>query len=90
MCVAWDPDKAIGNVDTHGILFGDAEGVLFDPRAISVEDGDARAEQRLITIGMDHLGRILVVVYTYRDDVIRMISARRSTRNERKSDESGI
>lgn len=89
MRVVWDPEKASGNVLKHGVRFSDAEGVLFDPGAIS-EEYEELGEQRLVSIGRDHVGRILVVAYTYRGEDIRLISARRATRRERHSYEEGV
>ena len=90
MRVTWDPEKAKLNRRKHGIRFSDAEGVLFDPHALTEEDQAADGEQRYVTIGLDSLGRVLVVVYTYRGDDIRLISARRATRKERRSYEKRI
>jgi len=64
--------------------------VLFDPNALSMEDESSETEQRFIAIGLDHLLRILFVVYTYRGENIRLISARPATRHERRQYESGI
>jgi uncharacterized protein len=63
---------------------------LYDPNALSFEDTTAKGEQRFIVIGMDHLWRLLVVVYTDRGDVVRLISARPATRSERRNYEDGI
>jgi len=90
MRVVWDPGKARTNLRKHGVRFSDAEGVLFDPNALTVEDPTAEGEQRLVTIGTDPLGRILVVVYMYRGEDLRLISARRATRKERQQYEAGI
>ncbi len=70
--------------------FSDAKAVLFDPNALSFEDATAQGEQRFVVIGMDHLWRLLVVVYVHRGDRIRLISARPATRSERLKYESGI
>lgn len=83
MRFAWDPDKAASNLEKHGVEFADAVAVFEDPLAITVEDDDFD-EERHITIGMDAFGRVLVVVYTWRGEVIRIISARLATRPERK------
>ena len=88
--IEWDANKAKVNLKKHGIHFSDAEAVLFDPNAISFEDENAEGEQRHVAMGLDHLGRVLVVVYTYRGENIRLISARRATQNERRAYESGI
>jgi len=79
----WDPNKAKSNYKKHGIRFADAVGVFEDENAITIED-DHQKEDRFITIGRDFLSRILVVVYTFRHIVIRIISARRATARERK------
>jgi uncharacterized DUF497 family protein len=49
---------------------------------ITREGDSAEDEQRFVTLGLDALGRVLVVVYTYRGDTLRIISARKATRNE--------
>ena len=79
----WDRNKASTNLNKHGIDFADAVSVFSDELAITIFD-DRFEEERFITIGMDILSRILVVVYTLRDDEIRLISARKATRNERR------
>ena len=83
MSYEWDPDKAKSNYKKHGVKFADAVGVFEDENAITIEDEHKR-EDRYITIGKDFLSRILVVVYTFRDIVIRIISARKATAPERK------
>ncbi len=75
MQVEWDSNKAYINFQKHGIRFSDAEAVLYDPNALSCEDTTAKGEQRFIVIGMDHLWRLLVVVYKDRGDRVRLISA---------------
>ena len=90
MDVSWDPKKADANFRKHKIRFSDAEAVLFDPIALTIEDHDVKQEKRFVSVGSDSLGRILVVVYTYRGDTIRIISARRASSKERKYYEKGI
>jgi len=51
---------------------------------------ESEGEQRFVTVGMDALGRILIVVYTYRGEDIRLISARSATKSERMQYEEGI
>jgi uncharacterized DUF497 family protein len=85
MDIVWDPEKARTNLKKHGIHFSDAEIVLFDPNALTREDVDGENEQRFVSIGMDAIGRILVVVYTYRGEDIRLLSARPATKRERES-----
>ena len=81
----YDPAKAVANLKKHGISFADAEGVLEDPLALTVQDPDSEGEARFITIGMGSASELLVVVYTERNEEYRIISARRPTRKERKS-----
>ena len=81
MDAEWDPAKARANLRKHGIRFADAVTALEDARAISVR-GEWEDEERWITIGMDSLARLLVVVYTWRGEQIRLISARPATRRE--------
>ena len=90
MKIIWDPVKAAANIRKHKIHFSDAEPVFFDPMALTREDDDATDEQRFVSVGLDALNRILVVVYTYRGEDIRLISARRATSKERKHYEEGI
>lgn len=79
----WDPRKARSNLGKHGIDFADAVMVFEDDAAITVDD-DSSDEERFVTMGADQLGRVLVVVYTWRGDRIRIISARKATEPERK------
>jgi len=79
----WDPKKSNSNYHKHGIYFSDAVSVFEDDLAITIED-DCSEEQRFITLGRDAFRRILVVVYTWRGDDIRIISARKATPNDRK------
>jgi len=90
MKILWDPEKADFNYRKHKVRFSDAEPVLFDAMALSREDEAVDDEQRFVTIGVDAQNRILVVVYAHRGQDIRLISARRATKNERKSYEEGI
>lgn len=71
------------NLDKHGIDFAEAVAVLEDDTALTLDD-DHPDEERFITIGSDTFGRVLVVVYTWRGDVIRLISARKATPRERQ------
>jgi hypothetical protein len=80
----WDPRKAIANLRKHGVDFADAGTVLHDEQAITIPDESSDAEDRFITLGMDALGRVLVVVYTWRGDRPRLISARKATSRERR------
>ena len=86
----WDPNKAKSNISKHKINFEDAATVFKDEHAISIYDEEySLNEDRWITIGMDLKTRTLVVVHTFIefDDIncnIRIISARKATKNEQK------
>ncbi len=80
--IDFDPAKARENLVKHKVSFAHAEQALRDPYATTIEDPDALGEQRFVTLGMDALGRILVVVHTPRGDRVRLISARKASRGE--------
>ena len=85
MMVVWDTNKASENLGKDKIEFSHAATVLDDPLAITIED-ERHEEQRFITLGANLLGRILVVVYAYAgEEKIRLISARKATKKERKT-----
>jgi uncharacterized protein len=78
----FDPAKARSNLRKHGVSFAHAEQALRDDMAVTVEDPDARGEQRFATLGMDALGRVLVIIHTPRGERTRVISARKASRGE--------
>ena len=80
----WDSRKAASNLRKHGIDFADAALVLHDDHALTVRDDLYPEEERFITLGMDALGRVLVVLHTPRGERVRLISARASTPAERR------
>jgi uncharacterized DUF497 family protein len=86
----WDADEARENVRNHdGVRFEESRPVFDDPYAVTIADDESDPlEQRFVSIGMGALGRVLVVVYTYRDDNIRIISARLAMPHERTAYET--
>lgn len=80
--IEFDPAKARANLAKHKASFAHAEQALRDVHAVTIEDPDALGEKRFVTLGMDALGRILVVVHTPRGERIRLISARKASRGE--------
>lgn len=80
--VEFDPVKAAANLRKHKVSFAHAEQALRDPMARRIEDPDSTDEQRFVTLGMDALGRVLVVIHTPRGERTRLISARRASRGE--------
>ncbi len=86
----WDPAKARQNVKKHKVSFERAATVFLDPRALSeLDEEHSRKEERWVTLGLDQTGVLLVICHTYREETelharIRIISARKATRNEAK------
>jgi len=89
MSYEWDPDKARANLINHYIRFADGVIALEDERALTIRDISSEEEERWVTLGMDAYGRVLVVVYTWRAETIRLISARLATQRERRQYEQG-
>lgn len=85
MEISFDPGKAAANFKKHGVSFAHAEQALRDVRALTMDDPDAVGEWRQVTLGMDALGRVLVVVHTQRGERTRIISARKASRGETSS-----
>jgi len=87
----WDAEKAEANLQKHGVSFGEAATVFFDPLSITIPDplhsGD---ERRFVITGLSQQQNHLVIVHTERGEKIRIISARPATPSERKRYESGI
>jgi uncharacterized DUF497 family protein len=88
MRLEWDHRKAESNVKKHGISFERAALVFTDKNALSVYDDHSESEERWITLGLTPAGDFLVVVHTYRKagkvESVRIISARKASRNEIK------
>jgi uncharacterized protein len=86
----WDEESKAGlNFRNHGVRMPEAIPVFDDPYAITIADDESDpGEQRFVTIGMGMKGRILVVVYTYRGENIRIISARPAEPHEREEYEA--
>ena len=81
----WDPGKARQSRLKHRISFQEAATVFGDPLAITYPDPDhSVSEQRFITVGMSGAGRVLMLAHLDRNENIRIISARKTTRRERK------
>src|SRR5512139_3828709 len=81
----WDPAKAEKNISKHDIDFDEASSIFDDPLFITFLDEEHSIdEERYITIGLSNKGRILLVAHAERDNRIRIISARKATKNEEK------
>ena len=82
----WDDGKAKSNLAKHGVSFEEASTVFGDPLSLTVPDpAHSQMENRSIVLGQSHQRKLLVVVHTERGDNIRIISARRASRQERKN-----
>lgn len=83
----WDSNKNEKNIKKHDISFEEASTVFYDENAIVIDDPDhSEEEDRFIILGTSNQANMLVVCHCYRDSdsVIRLISARKATRNESK------
>ena len=83
----WDPHKNPENQRKHGVSFEEAQAVFLDENALMIHDPDhSENEDRFVLLGLSAKIQLLAVCHCYRkgDEVIRIISARRATRNEQK------
>lgn len=83
----WDPTKASSNLKKHQVSFEEAQTVFYDDFAVQFDDDEhSEAEERFIMLGLSAHARLLVVCHCERaaGEVIRLISARKATRNEAK------
>jgi uncharacterized DUF497 family protein len=82
----WDINKAEANIKKHGVTFEEAKSVFFDHYARLIPDPDSLGEERFIILGQSSNFNTLVVCHCYRepDERIRIISARKAEKRERK------
>ena len=80
----WNPQKAAHNLKKHGLRFADAAIALEDENALTSRDPGSLNEERWITLGTEASGNVVVVVYTWRGENVRLISARGATARERR------
>ncbi len=88
----WDAAKAKSNLKKHGVSFSEAESVFYDEFAIQFFDEEnAELEDRFLMLGFSNESRLLIVCHCERGagEIIRIFSARKATRNERKHYEGG-
>ena len=85
----WDGEKAQSNLKKHGVSFDEAATIFNDPRIATISDPDhSEDEEQYISIGMSVIMRLLSVIHTFRKERIRLISARKVTKAEKKIYES--
>ena len=90
MTFEWDQQKAQSNLVKHGIAFKEAQTVFDDPLYVDFYDPDhSQNENRYIIIGASSMGHILLVSYTERGNITRIISARKVTKQEFKAYQEG-
>ena len=87
--VTFDPAKNASNVRKHGVSLSEADGVLEDPLGLTIEDARSTGEQRMVTLGVNLFGVLMVVVWAGSPDEIRVISVRRAEPGERRAYEEG-
>lgn len=81
----WDEKKSASNQNKHGVSFREATTVFSDDLARLIPDPDSEGEERFILMGMSSHSRILTVCHCEKSsDVIRIISARKADKSERK------
>jgi len=86
----WDQEKAASNLEKHGVSFEEAVTVFGDPLYIDFYDPDHSVdEHRYLIMGQSTAGRVLLISYTERDKIVRLISARELTPSERRDYEEG-
>jgi uncharacterized DUF497 family protein len=88
MSIEFDKRKAASNLKKHGVSFDEAATALLDPMALVREDEDMQDEVRFLLVGMSNSGHLLTVCYALRNEMIRLISARQATKNERRQYEN--
>ena len=86
----WDTNKAKNNLQKHSVSFEEASTVFGDTLSSTIIDPDhsSLGEERFITVGMSYQQRLLIVAHCDRGENIRIINARRATRQEKKSYEN--
>jgi len=90
MKIKWDNRKAQSNLRKHKVSFEEAATALSDPMAATGSDPDHSIDEyRFVTFGISTKSQLLVIAHTEEDDTIRIISARRANKGERKIYEEG-
>lgn len=85
----WDEDKAESNLKKHRVSFDEAATIFNDPNIATIPDPDhSEAEDRFVSVGRSFIARILTVIHTFRNTRIRLISARKATKAEKKNYEN--
>ena len=85
----WDDEKVESNLNKHRVSFDEATTIFNDPNIATISDPDhSDNEERYVSIGMSVIARLLTVIHTFRLAKIRLISARKATKSEKKKYEN--
>jgi len=86
----WDDEKAVSNLEKHGVSFGEATEVFYDPKALEGYDDDHSDDETGFYIIGFSSRRILYVIYAERqDDTVRIVTARKAAKGEQERYEQG-
>jgi uncharacterized DUF497 family protein len=81
----WDDEKAESNLKKHGVGFEEAATIFNDPNIATISDPDhSEDEERYVSVGKSFIERLLTVIHAFRKERIRLISARKATKAEKK------
>ena len=87
--IEWDDEEAKSNLKKHSVSFEEGATIFNDPKIATISDPDHSVdEERFISIGISVIRRLLTVIHTYRIERIRLISARKATKAEKKNYEN--
>ncbi len=85
----WDDEKAKSNLKKHGVSFEEGATIFNDPKLATISDPDhSEGEERFVSIGVSVVRRLLTVIHAYRTERVRLISARKATKAEKKNYEN--
>lgn len=85
----WDEDKAESNLKKHRVSFDEAATIFNDPNIATIPDPDhSETEDRFVSVGRSFIACVLTVIHTFRNTRIRLISARKATKAEKKNYEN--
>ena len=90
---SWDQAKAKSNLKKHGVSFDEAQSVFYDDLAVQFYDEDSFDEERFLLLGMSSDSRILMIVHCEQEESgenLRIISARKATKNEQQHYKGGL
>jgi len=85
----WDDEKEKSNLKKHGVSFDEGATIFNDPKLATISDPDhSEGEERFVSIGVSVVRRLLTVIHACRTERVRLISARKATKAEKKNYEN--